>query len=230
MSSGPLQESAKEIKDMCNQANKQMTPLVQKYILGRTTSSSALLNSQAGQQVDNLVWQQEMFHRVLKLQGLVREGLLQEMELRHCRKEILTGVAAEHPNGEWTDFTRDKLLFLQVRLFVWCCIPSNPLTRHHDFCSGRKGVGSLVLLNTRLFVCGKVFGACLEVVMWKIAQRRTFYIGSLNGRGGHTKHRFWIRDWWAKWKNFGLDMCLLGEIGFKVGRYFLVNTVRFQLW
>lgn len=107
---------------MCNQANKQMTPLVQKYILGRTTSSSALLNTQAGQQVDNLVWQQEMFHRLLKLQGLVREGLLQEMELRHCRKEILTGVAAEHPNGEWTDFTRDKLLFLQVRLLYIYCV------------------------------------------------------------------------------------------------------------
>ncbi|CAM6059503.1 unnamed protein product [Sphagnum tenellum] len=74
----------------------------------------------AGQQADNLVWQQEAFHKVLKLQALLKEGLISEAELQTCRKDILAVVAAVHQDGEWANFTRDKLLFLQDLLREGC--------------------------------------------------------------------------------------------------------------
>ncbi|CAM6055720.1 unnamed protein product, partial [Sphagnum tenellum] len=77
-------------------------------------------NRRARQQADNLVWQQEAFHKILKLQGLLKEGLICKAELQLCRKEILQVVAAVHPDGEWANFTRDKLLFLQDLLREGC--------------------------------------------------------------------------------------------------------------
>lgn len=106
---------------MYKQVNKQMTPLLQKYILGRTMNGgepNCLENRRAGQQADNLVWQQEMFHKILMLQGLLKEGLAYEEELCVCRKDVLRVVTTAHPNGEWADFSRDKLLFLQVRAII----------------------------------------------------------------------------------------------------------------
>lgn len=103
-----------------------MTPLLQKCMLVKRTTTGMMSPSssmqqnhrRAGQQADNLVWQQEAFHKVLKLQALLKEGLISEAELQTCRKDILAVVAAVHQDGEWANFTRDKLLFLQV---CFCC-------------------------------------------------------------------------------------------------------------
>lgn len=114
------------MREMYSKANTKMAPLVQKYILGRTMSSSDmrqhgnLENRRAGLQADNLVWQQEMFVKILKLQGLFKEGLAYEEDLSQCRKDVLGVVIADHPHGEWVDFTRDKLLFLQDLLRAGC--------------------------------------------------------------------------------------------------------------
>jgi hypothetical protein len=113
------QENAKDLY-------KHMTPLLQKCMLVKRTTTGMMspLSSmqqnhrRAGQQADNLVWQQEAFHKVLKLQALLKEGLISEAELQTCRKDLLAVVAAVHQDGEWANFTRDKLLFLQV---CFCC-------------------------------------------------------------------------------------------------------------
>ncbi len=113
------QENAKDLY-------KHMTPLLQKCMLIKRTTTGMMSPSssmqqnhrRAGQQADNLVWQQEAFHKVLKLQALLKEGLISEAELQTCRKDILAVVAAVHQDGEWANFTRDKLLFLQV---CFCC-------------------------------------------------------------------------------------------------------------
>jgi hypothetical protein len=113
------QENAKDLY-------KHMTPLLQKCMLVKRTTTGMMSPSssvqqnhrRAGQQADNLVWQQEAFHKVLKLQALLKEGLISEAELQTCRKDILAVVAAVHQDGEWANFTRDKLLFLQV---CFCC-------------------------------------------------------------------------------------------------------------
>jgi len=115
---GWVQENVKVVQENAKDLYKQMTPLLQKCLLVKRTgmppSSASMENRRAGQQADNLVWQQEAFHKILKLQGLLKEGLICKAELQLCRKEILQVVAAVHPDGEWANFTRDKLLFLQV--------------------------------------------------------------------------------------------------------------------
>lgn len=116
-----LQENAKDLY-------KHMTPLLQKCMLVKRTTTGMMSPSssvqqnhrRAGQQADNLVWQQEAFHKVLKLQALLKEGLISEAELQTCRKDILAVVAAVHQDGEWANFTRDKLLFLQDLLREGC--------------------------------------------------------------------------------------------------------------
>ncbi|KAH9569180.1 hypothetical protein CY35_03G118700 [Sphagnum magellanicum] len=119
-----LQENVKVVQENAKDLYKQMTPLLQKCLLVKRTgmppSSASMENRRAGQQADNLVWQQEAFHKILKLQGLLKEGLICKAELQLCRKEILQVVAAVHPDGEWANFTRDKLLFLQDLLREGC--------------------------------------------------------------------------------------------------------------
>lgn len=68
----------------------------------------------ANQQTELLKWQQEMFHRVLNTMCLVQDNLLDASELVDVREHIIQTLIAVHPDGEWGDFTRDKLLFLQV--------------------------------------------------------------------------------------------------------------------
>ncbi|KAJ7519304.1 hypothetical protein O6H91_20G035100 [Diphasiastrum complanatum] len=72
------------------------------------------------QQADNLKWQQEMFHRILKMIGLCNEGLVDKDELVIFRLKLLDRVGSSHEDGEWPDLTRDKLQFLQELLYANC--------------------------------------------------------------------------------------------------------------
>ncbi|KAJ7528094.1 hypothetical protein O6H91_16G083500 [Diphasiastrum complanatum] len=84
------------------------------------SASWSLEKRQALQQADNLKWQQEMFHRILKMMGLCQEGLVDKAELKLFRLKLLDRVTSLHADGEWADFTRDKLLFLQDLLYSRC--------------------------------------------------------------------------------------------------------------
>jgi hypothetical protein len=70
--------------------------------------------NRANQQTELLKWQQEMFHHVLNTMCLVQDNLLDASELVKIREHITRTLIAVHPDGEWPEFTRDKLLFLQV--------------------------------------------------------------------------------------------------------------------
>lgn len=65
-------------------------------------------------QSDNLKWQQDSFHQMLKLMGLHKEGILAEIEVSAFRSHLLEILIASPPEQEQPVILRDKLLFLQV--------------------------------------------------------------------------------------------------------------------
>jgi hypothetical protein len=73
-----------------------------------------MASSRSAQHAESLKWQQEVFHRLLHLLCLAREGLAAQDQVDGCRAQILAFLRSSHPDGEWPEFTRDKLLFLQV--------------------------------------------------------------------------------------------------------------------
>ncbi|GLJ43258.1 hypothetical protein SUGI_0898170 [Cryptomeria japonica] len=74
----------------------------------------------AKQQSENLKWQQDMFHKILKMSGLHSEGIISEKELSAARSELLDTLIASPEDGEWPAITRDKLLFLQELFYSKC--------------------------------------------------------------------------------------------------------------
>ncbi|KAH9297202.1 hypothetical protein KI387_028884 [Taxus chinensis] len=74
----------------------------------------------ARQQSENLIWQQDMFHRILNMVGLHNEEIVSEEELNATRYELLYSLIACPAEGEWPAITRDKLLFLQELLYANC--------------------------------------------------------------------------------------------------------------
>ncbi|KAH9297201.1 hypothetical protein KI387_028883, partial [Taxus chinensis] len=74
----------------------------------------------AQQQSENLKWQQDVFHRILKTIGLHKEGIVSEEELGATRSELLDALIASPEEGEWPALTRDKLIFLQELFYAKC--------------------------------------------------------------------------------------------------------------
>ncbi|KAJ4836883.1 hypothetical protein Tsubulata_015782, partial [Turnera subulata] len=71
-------------------------------------------------QSDNLKWQQDSFHQILKLMGLHKEGILDESEVSAFRTHLLDTLIASPPENEQPVILRDKLLFLQELLYAKC--------------------------------------------------------------------------------------------------------------
>ncbi|KAL3675321.1 hypothetical protein R1sor_025269 [Riccia sorocarpa] len=115
MALNPVNPTSRTIQESAASMLKNMTPLLQKC---RSMSFKKMLmpivvEDRNSQQSQLIKWQQEMFHRILNLMCLVEEGLTEPSELDDFRVGLLRTLTTEHPNGEWADFTRDKLLFLQ---------------------------------------------------------------------------------------------------------------------
>lgn len=68
------------------------------------------------QQSDNLKWQQESFHQILKLMGLCKEGILAETEVSAFKSHLLDTLVASPADYEQPTILKDKLVFLQVLL------------------------------------------------------------------------------------------------------------------
>lgn len=72
------------------------------------------------QQSDNLKWQQDMFHQILKLVGLSKEGILAETEVSAFRAHLLGILTSPQVDLEPELILRDKLVFLQELLYAKC--------------------------------------------------------------------------------------------------------------
>ncbi|KAK6131862.1 hypothetical protein DH2020_034385 [Rehmannia glutinosa] len=72
------------------------------------------------QQSDNLKWQQESFHQMLKLMGLCKEGILHENEVSAFRAHLIENLTALAVDYEAPVILRDKLIFLQELLHAKC--------------------------------------------------------------------------------------------------------------
>ncbi|XP_011655769.1 uncharacterized protein LOC101215616 isoform X1 [Cucumis sativus] len=71
-------------------------------------------------QSDNLKWQQDSFHQMLKLMGLHNEGILAENEVSDFKTHLLDTMIASPVEHEHPVILRDKLLFLQELLYAKC--------------------------------------------------------------------------------------------------------------
>ncbi|KAI8565681.1 hypothetical protein RHMOL_Rhmol03G0279600 [Rhododendron molle] len=72
------------------------------------------------QQSDNLKWQQESFHQILKLMGLCKEGILAETEVSAFKSHLLDTLVASPADYEQPTILKDKLVFLQELLYAKC--------------------------------------------------------------------------------------------------------------
>ncbi|XP_073043244.1 uncharacterized protein [Primulina eburnea] len=72
------------------------------------------------QQSDNLKWQQDSFHQILKLMGLCKEGIIEEYEVSAFRTHLLERLIASPIDYEPSTILRDKLIFLQELLYANC--------------------------------------------------------------------------------------------------------------
>ncbi|XP_073132473.1 uncharacterized protein [Henckelia pumila] len=72
------------------------------------------------QQSDNLKWQQDSFHQILKLMGLCKEEIIAESEVSAFRTHLLERLIASPIDYEPAAILRDKLIFLQELLYAQC--------------------------------------------------------------------------------------------------------------
>lgn len=72
------------------------------------------------QQSDNLKWQQDSFHQILKLMGLSQEGIVAEAEVSAFRSHLVDTLIASPLDHEHSAILRDKLVFLQELLYAKC--------------------------------------------------------------------------------------------------------------
>lgn len=71
-------------------------------------------------QSDNLKWQQNSFHQILNLMGLLKEGMVSETEVSAFRSHMLDTLIASPADQEQAAILRDKLLFLQELFYSKC--------------------------------------------------------------------------------------------------------------
>ncbi|XP_068648509.1 uncharacterized protein [Aristolochia californica] len=86
----------------------------------RLTAIAAAEQNLAKQQMENLKWQQESFHKILNLIGLHKEGILPESEVLAFRLQLLYTLVASPVDHEPAMIIRDKLQFLQELLYAKC--------------------------------------------------------------------------------------------------------------
>ncbi|KAG6539960.1 hypothetical protein Mapa_018661 [Marchantia paleacea] len=119
-----MNPSSRKLQESATAMLKNMTPLLQKcrsMSFRKMLMPNAAAVNRSSQLTELIKWQQEMFHRILNMMCLVEEGLTEQAELDAFRADLLQTLTTAHPNGEWADFTRDKLLYLQD-LFQSKCI------------------------------------------------------------------------------------------------------------
>ncbi|KAL8127947.1 uncharacterized protein LOC141721832 [Apium graveolens] len=71
-------------------------------------------------QSENLKWQQNSFHQILKLMGLCKEGIVPEEEVSAFRTHLLDTLIASPLDHEHALILKDKLVFLQELLYAQC--------------------------------------------------------------------------------------------------------------
>ncbi|CAI9100944.1 OLC1v1038135C1 [Oldenlandia corymbosa var. corymbosa] len=86
----------------------------------RLTAIAAAEQRLSKQQADNLKWQQESFHQILKLMGLCKEGIVPETEVSAFKSYLLDTLIASPHDHEHSTILRDKLVFLQELLYAKC--------------------------------------------------------------------------------------------------------------
>ncbi|KAA8535276.1 hypothetical protein F0562_030279 [Nyssa sinensis] len=86
----------------------------------RLPAIMASKKSLSKQQSENLKWQQDSFHQILKLMGLCQEGILPEAEFSAFRSHLLGTLIASPPGHEEPTTLSDKLIFLQELLYAKC--------------------------------------------------------------------------------------------------------------
>lgn len=68
-------------------------------------------------QSENLKWQQNSFHQILKLIGLCKEGIVPEEDVSAFRTHLLDTLISSPLDHEHELILKDKLVFLQVSPF-----------------------------------------------------------------------------------------------------------------
>ncbi|XAR50730.1 hypothetical protein NMG60_11005140 [Bertholletia excelsa] len=93
-----------------------------KTILPFSLKKRRLPPAQAAEQrqSENLKWQQDSFHQIVKLIGLCREGIVPESEVSAFRTHLLDTLVASPVDLELPVVLRDKLVFLQELLYAKC--------------------------------------------------------------------------------------------------------------
>ncbi|KAL3532240.1 hypothetical protein ACH5RR_005761 [Cinchona calisaya] len=72
------------------------------------------------QQADNLKWQQDSFHQILKLMALCKEDIVPETEVSAFKSHLLDSLIASPLDHEHSTILRDKLVFLQELFYAKC--------------------------------------------------------------------------------------------------------------
>ncbi|KAL1822209.1 hypothetical protein ACET3Z_008987 [Daucus carota] len=71
-------------------------------------------------QSENLKWQQNSFHQILKLIGLCKEGIVPDEEVSAFRTHLLDTLISSPLDHEHELILKDKLIFLQELLYAQC--------------------------------------------------------------------------------------------------------------
>ncbi|CAA0813464.1 Unknown protein [Striga hermonthica] len=86
----------------------------------RIPAIAAAENRLSEQQSDNLKWQQESFHQMLKLIGLCKEGIIGQDEVSDFRAHVVQTITGLPVDYEAPVILRDKLIFLQDLFYANC--------------------------------------------------------------------------------------------------------------
>ncbi|GER37082.1 ethylene-dependent gravitropism-deficient andyellow-green-like 2 [Striga asiatica] len=86
----------------------------------RIPAISAAENRLSEQQSDNLKWQQESFHQMLKLIGLCKEGIIGQDQVSDFRAHVIQTITGLPVDYEAPMILRDKLIFLQDLFYANC--------------------------------------------------------------------------------------------------------------
>ncbi|CAN6450651.1 unnamed protein product [Victoria cruziana] len=99
---------------------KTILPFSLKGSSTKRLASQSYEQSVAKQQTENLKWQQDMYHKMLNMMGLHKEGILPESQVSSFRSNLLDTLIASPANQEPPQIIRDKLLFLQELFYAKC--------------------------------------------------------------------------------------------------------------
>ncbi|EPS68849.1 hypothetical protein M569_05918, partial [Genlisea aurea] len=86
----------------------------------RLTAIAAAEQQLEKQQSENLKWQQDCFHQILRLKGLCREGIIAEDRVSDFRAHLLETLVSSPAEYEASVILKDKLTFLQELVYMKC--------------------------------------------------------------------------------------------------------------